>query len=310
MVDLVKTGSAQIWAPARVEWRTLALLGACYGVWGGATFLYGAIGWAVLPVAAFAVALHLSLQHEAIHGHPTRVRWLNDLLVFPALALCIPYGRYRTTHLRHHNDQTLTDPILDPESFYLPLDDWRKLPGPAKAILRINNTLVGRLVLGPVLWVAAFFWREVRSLLSGNRRTMAAWLAHLPALAAVYLWLEYVVGLNIFLYGLTVAYPALMLINLRTFAEHRAHRTPGARSAIVHASPLFCLLYLNNNLHYVHHKYPAAPWYRLPQIYQAGRAALEAENGGYIINGYAELLRRYGFRAKEPVGYPLAPAPE
>lgn len=310
MADLVGGARVASGAVARVEWRTVALLGACYGVWGIATYLYATLGWVVLPAAAVTVALHLSLQHEAIHGHPTRSRLLNDLLVFPALALCIPYGRYRTTHLRHHNDRTLTDPALDPESFYLTPDDWQNLPGPARAVLRVNNTLAGRLVLGPVLWVAAFFWREARALLGGNRRIAAAWLAHLPALAVVYFWLEYVVGLNIWLYGAAVAYPALMLINLRTFAEHRAHAKPGPRSAIVHTSWVFSLLYLNNNLHYVHHKYPTAPWYRLPLIYRAGRAALEAENGGYIINGYSELLRRYGFKPKEPVDFPLAPAAE
>ncbi|MHA1523864.1 MAG: fatty acid desaturase, partial [Alphaproteobacteria bacterium] len=82
-----KVGTA---ARTGVEWQTVALLAGCYGVWGGATYLYSALGWVVLPVAALAVALHLSLQHEAIHGHPTRSRRGNEALVFPALSLFIP----------------------------------------------------------------------------------------------------------------------------------------------------------------------------------------------------------------------------
>ena len=263
----------------------------------------------MLPFAAVAVALHLSLQHEAIHGHPTRSRRFNELLVFPGLALFIPYARYRATHLRHHNDQSLTDPLLDPESFYLTPDRWQKLPALPRAILRLNNTLVGRLILGPLLWVPAFLASEARQLLGGDRRFVVAWAQHLVSFAVVFVWLDFV-GLNIFLYAATVAYPALMLINLRTFAEHQAHPSTAPRSAIVHASPVLALLYLNNNLHYVHHKFPTAPWYRLPQIYRAKRAALEAENGGYVINGYFELMRRYGFTPKEQVPHPLLSAAE
>ncbi|MHA1523614.1 MAG: fatty acid desaturase, partial [Alphaproteobacteria bacterium] len=218
----------------------------------------------------------------------------------------IPYLRYRATHLSHHNDQTLTDPRLDPESFYLMPSRWEKLPRALRAVLHLNNTLVGRLILGPPLWVVAFLVREARMVAGGDRRCAAAWARHLASFAIVYAWLDFV-GLNIFLYAAAVAYPALSLINLRTFAEHRAHASAGPRSAIVHTSRFFSLLFLNNNLHYVHHKFPAAPWYRLPQIYRAKRQSLEAENGGYVIEGYFGLLRRYGLTQKEPVRHPLLP---
>ena len=34
---------------------------------------------------------------------------------------------------------------------------------------------------------------------------------------------------------------------------------------VVEACPLLALLYLNNNLHAAHHRWPRLPWYQLPQ---------------------------------------------
>ncbi|MBR7508578.1 fatty acid desaturase, partial [Mycobacterium tuberculosis] len=69
-----------------------------------------------------------SLQHEALHGHPTRSGWLNELLVSLPLGLFYPYRRYKHLHLKHHADERLTDPYDDPESYYRALGDWDKLP--------------------------------------------------------------------------------------------------------------------------------------------------------------------------------------
>jgi len=65
-----------------------------------------------------AAAMHSSLCHEALHGHPTRLKWLNEALVFAQLSLVIPYGRFHDLHLVHHTDENLTDPYDDPESNY------------------------------------------------------------------------------------------------------------------------------------------------------------------------------------------------
>ena len=104
----------------RVEWPTLALLAACYALWGAVTAFYEQIGPLLLVLlAAPLVTLHSSLQHEALHGHPTRSAALNEALVFLPLGLLFPYRRFKTLHLRHHNDAALTDPYDDPECFYL-----------------------------------------------------------------------------------------------------------------------------------------------------------------------------------------------
>jgi hypothetical protein len=57
--------------PVPAEWPTLALLLAVYLVWGiGTTWLAGVSLPLAIAVTALVAALHASLTHEAIHGHP------------------------------------------------------------------------------------------------------------------------------------------------------------------------------------------------------------------------------------------------
>jgi fatty acid desaturase len=67
------------------------------------------------------------------------------------------------------------------------------------------------------------------------------------------------------------------------------------------------LLFLNNNLHAVHHMHPQVAWYRLPAVYSANRDHYLRRNDGYIYRNYAQIFRAYLFRAKDPVPHPLMP---
>ncbi len=287
-----------------IEWPTVALLAACYAAWLGVTWLSSSFGaWLVL-LAAPLVTLHSSLQHEALHGHPTRSARLNELLVFLPLGLLFPFRRFKTLHLRHHNDQSLTDPYDDPESFYLAAADWRQLPGWMKKVLEFNNTFFGRFTIGPAVMLAGFVGSELRLVRGGDRDVLVAWACHVAGVAAVLLWTAAVCGVPIWLYVGT-AYLGLSILTVRTFAEHQAHERAGGRSVIVEASPVFALLFLNNNLHYVHHTYPRVPWYSLPGLYRARREEFLAANESYTFGGYGQMFRRYLFRAKTSVPHPI-----
>jgi len=96
---------------SRIEWPTLAMLALCYGAWASAgVFLFPSSPVSALLIMAVCVALHSSLQHEIMHGHPTRNAMVNEMLVFLPLGLAYPYRRYKVTHMQHHNDERLTDP--------------------------------------------------------------------------------------------------------------------------------------------------------------------------------------------------------
>jgi len=65
------------------------------------------------------------------------------------------------------------------------------------------------------------------------------------------------------------------------------------------------LIFLNNNLHVVHHMHPRVPWYDLPAMFRANRDLYLQRNGGYYYRSYAEIFARHLLRAKDPVPHPL-----
>lgn len=289
-----KTGRTR----AQIEWPTLALIIACYGAWGFA--LWHLPIWAGIPVAAFSIALHASLQHEVIHGHPFRRQWLNDLIVWPPLALVIPYVRYKATHLAHHHDEVITDPFDDPESNYLDAGTWENLPKMVQTVLRMNNTVAGRLTLGPVIGTVAFGVSEWRK---RDAEVWRGWLIHLPAMVVV---IAVVVASPMPLWAyLSAAYAAMSILKLRTFLEHQAHERASGRSVIVEKGGIFAFIFLNNNLHVVHHMHPRVAWYDLPALYRARKDHYLRRNGGYYFASYREVVRRYFLKAKDPVVHPL-----
>nr|WP_244327633.1 fatty acid desaturase [Roseibium sp. RKSG952] len=282
----------------------------CTGGWALLMASAGAYGlWICLPLAAVLVTLSSSLQHEVLHGHPTRSARVNEALVYMPLGLFIPYRRFKQLHLRHHNNDRLTDPYDDPESFYWAWGDWTRLPRILQAVLKLNNTLLGRVTIGPAVSITGFYGSELKAVINGDKAVRNAWLHHIAGAVPVVLFVELAAGIPVWLYIVGVCYPAMALLMVRTFAEHRAHETPEARSVIVEFSPVFSLLFLNNNLHVVHHAHPRVAWYKLPALYRRDRAQWQERNDGYVFKSYCDLARRYLFKAKEPVAHPLVHRP-
>ena len=296
---------------AGIEWPTVLMITACHAVWLAAGLLYADTPWLAVPLLALAIALHSSLQHEAIHRHPTRSAGLNEALVFLPLGLLIPYRRYRETHLAHHVDSRITDPYDDPESFYLAAEDHRRLPRLARLLLAWNATLLGRMVIVPAIAAGRFLNAEIRLGLAARgaeaRAWRQAWALHalglIPVLAAILV----LFAMPLMAY-LAAVYCAMALLGLRGFCEHRWAAATDARTVIVERSRLGWL-FLNNNLHLVHHKQPHLPWYALPAAYRARRGEWLALNEGYVFTGYRAVLRAFALRAKEPVVHPLGSAP-
>lgn len=287
----------------KIEWPTVALFLFAYAVWTCAVFWLADITlWLAVPVAAVAIALHGSLQHEAIHGHPTPWVWVNTGLAWPPLALVVPYLRFRDTHLDHHRDANLTDPYDDPESHFMTRADWYRLAVPLRRVLNLNNTLAGRLLLGPVIGTVCFLrsdWRQRKS----DERILPGWLWHIAAVAAVLLLVGFS-AMPLWAY-LISAYASLALLRIRTFLEHQAHEQARARSVIIEDRGPLALLFLNNNLHAVHHAHPQVAWYDLPALYRAHKERFVAMNGGYRFASYTEVFRRFLFARKDPVVHPL-----
>ncbi|MBO0902744.1 fatty acid desaturase [Jiella sonneratiae] len=293
-----------------IEWPTLCLAVVIYASWGILTVWHAAIPLVLLvPAAAWTIAWHGSLQHEVIHGHPTRWRAFNRALGFVPLSLWIPFARYRTMHLCHHRDERLTDPLDDPESHYFTEADWMRLSPLARGLVEAQTCLAGRLVIGPAWSIARFLWSEGRAILSGDRRLAVIWARHALGCAVLVAWLVFVCGMSPLAYLAIFVYPGTALLLVRSFAEHKAEGVVSKRTAVVEGSPVFALLFLNNNLHAAHHAHPTLPWYRLPSWYRANRASLLDGNGGLLYQGYGDVFRRFFVAAHDRPAHPLGRAP-
>lgn len=302
------TAAATVPADARraIDWPTVGMGVGVYLGWGLVTWFYHDLSWwLVLPAGACLVCLHGSLQHEAVHGYPTRWTILNSSFVFPSLWLWLPYTYYRETHLIHHRDERLTSPLDDPESNYLTQEQWRAIGPLHRSIRQAMTTVFGRLVLGPPYFAWRALARLSRALRDGERPHLRHWGGHAFSVATVLVWVVGICDIPILEYVLLFAYPGLSLTLLRSFAEHRAAEPVNQRTAITESGPFFSLLFLNNNLHFLHHLEPGAPWHRRRREYRRRRAELLGANGGYLIRGYREVFARYLLRPKEPAIHPI-----
>ncbi len=289
----------------QVEWKTLGLIALTYVVWALATGWLATI-WLPLAigVTALSLALHSSLSHEVLHGHPFRNRLLNEALVFPAIGLFIPYLRFRDTHLDHHRDENLTDPYDDPESNYLDPAVWDQLSPMMRVVLRLNNTLFGRLLIGPIVAQVTFTGSDWRLVRGGDSNVVWAWVWHFVGIIPVVFWLAYVGHMPLWAYVLA-AYFGISTIKIRTFLEHRAHEQVSGRVVVIEDRGWLAFMFLNNNFHLVHHLHPGVPWYELPKMYFANSEQYLQTNHGYRYRSYGEVFRRYFFRAKDQVPHPL-----
>ena len=287
--------------PAQIEWVTLGLWAACMAVWAAALFvLPGLLGWAALVLA---LVLHASITHEVLHGHPFPSRRASEALVWVNPGLFIPYLRFRDTHLAHHQDANLTDPYDDPETNYVDPARWAALPAPVRVVLAVNNTLAGRMALGPVVAQISFMRDDWRAIRQGDAQVLRGWVMHVPGLIGV-LAVVHVSPMSVWSY-LVACYAALSVLKIRTFLEHQAHEKARGRTVIIEDRGPLAFLFLNNNLHVVHHMHPRVPWYRLPALYAAHKDRYLQCNEGYLYGSYLQVFARHFLRAKDPVPHPL-----
>ncbi len=266
------------WLKARARswlWRselpTWLLIGVIYGGWFAVMLNAQMLGR--LPATLLLIVFtgwYMSLQHELIHGHPTRWPRVNQLFGTLPLAVWYPYGLYRDSHLAHHRNHTLTEPDEDPETYYLSAARWAKLPRWQQQLIHLRNTFLGRLLLGPLLDVAATFGGMWQALRRVDRPAIAMWLLHGMLLALLFFWMARQ-GFSPLWYLLAVSYPALALTKVRSFYEHRAADDPLARSVNNEAAWPWRMLFLNLNYHSVHHDLPGVPWYGLRRLYLRDR---------------------------------------
>jgi len=293
-----------------VEVPTLLLVFFTYGAWLLLTDAYSRLPlWVVAPLTALVLTLHGSLQHEIIHGHPTRWGWLNRFMGMLPLSFWLPFERFRQNHLSHHTDERLTDPIDDSESYYWTPEDCAQLNGVTRALVHMQQTLAGRIVIGSFWRIVVFLRGEIYALIRNEQGMRGIWLEHLAWCIPVVLWLAFVCHMPLWVYVVAMVIPANGILLIRSFAEHRAREDARQRTALVESAWLLGPLFLFNNLHALHHESPAIPWYQYNARYRVERERLIAQNGGLVYSTYFDVARRFLFRRHDVLQHPTGRVP-
>jgi fatty acid desaturase len=289
----------------RFDGPTWVVAAVLYAAWTALVWFNAILPWwVIMPVGAYLIAWHFSLQHEAIHAFRGVPAWLRFAIVFPPLGLWLPFPLYRKSHTTHHRDVHLTVPGVDTESYYVLRSDWDRMGPIKRALLTFNQTMAGRLLIGPALRLWILVIRETKRVRQGDFSHLPHWAIHVAAVALLFWFISGVCRFPWWQYCLLVAYPGLSLGLLRAFTEHRAAADSQQRTAAIESNVVFGLLYLYNNLHVVHHLKPTMPWYEIPAYYRANRAQLMELNANFAFRGYAQLAKRYLF---VPVFSPIHP---
>lgn len=285
------------------EWRTFFLILCCYLLI--LLMVLNPTGFPVLLLIALTIpliTLHSSLQHECMHGHPFKSQRINDALICIPIGFFLPYFRFKAAHIKHHQDCILADPYEDPESCYQGSEAWAARQRWLQRIFEFNNTLVGRMLIGPAISMIGFVNYEIKN---GSPRTFAIWCIHLVGVCLICGALFLFGEMPVWAY-LMSCYFGYSLLMIRTFLEHQAHESIRERTVIIEDKGILSYLFLNNNLHVVHHANPRMAWYRLPSFFEENRDYFMGMNKGYYFKNYLEIFKRFSFYRKEPVVYPLA----
>jgi fatty acid desaturase len=293
-----------------VEVPTMLLIMFTYGGWIVLTSQYHRWPlWIVAPAVIILLILHSSLQHEIIHGHPTRSRGINRLLGMVPLSLWLPFDLYRRNHLVHHVDERLTDPIDDPESNYWTPEQWATLSPPLRALFAVQQTLAGRIVVGSFWRIGGYLRSQLNAIIADEKRVRIIWMEHLLWCLPLMVWLSFVCRMPLWVYVLSMVIPANGILLIRPFAEHRAHAEAGQRTAIVERAWILGPLFLNNNLHALHHESPGLPWYEYKARYRLERRRLITHNGALVYSSYVDVARRFMFTSYDALLHPTSRVP-
>jgi fatty acid desaturase len=240
----IRSLDANRWWFERHEGPTLLVAFVIYASWAMLLFCHHILpAWMLAVAGGYVIQWHSSLQHEAIHAMRGVPKWLRVALVYPPLGVWLPFELYRRSHLQHHRNSHLTSPDEDTESFYHDERDWKSYDRLRRAVLIVNQTFLGRLFVGPFLYVGQLYWDEGRKAVFGDTDNLGIWLWHVVASGLVLLAVTLIFDMQLWLYFAAFSYPGLVFGMVRSFTEHRWSEHAGERTAIVESNWIFGLLF-------------------------------------------------------------------
>ncbi len=286
--------------PFTAEWPTILLMLVVWAIEMAVITQYNGLfqnmGWWLLPILVLCMTLQLSLQHEILHGHPTNNIIFNTILGWLQLGLFWNFNQFKRLHLIHHNDQNLTHPQRDPESYFHFKNEWAQYSPFRRFLYQMNQILLMRFVFGPAMGLYHHYGDMLKNPAQGW-----VYIPHFVMVGIILLLLHYY-QFPIILWVLA-SYIGLSFIAIRSFMEHRLHPNKNARTIIVESYYGLGFLYLYNNFHVVHHQHPKMAWYKIPAEFTKNRQKFIAMNDGYYFQSYWQIIKQFAFKPANPLVY-------
>lgn len=260
-----------------IAWPTIALLAGCWTLWlgGSALALAGIVpiwlGMLTSTLALYAIYTPVhDASHSAVVPRNKRLRWVNTVVgTLAAFPIFMTFHIHRKSHFIHH---AKTNAPGDPDTFLMG-NFW------SVVLVKTPWTLLNQLNVVAI-------WRDCARLKltpSERRQTMAACamtaVALIGAVVAGY-------GLELLLLWLIPWFVGehVMEVTFGWFPHHDHTETGRYRDTRISLFPGADLLYLQQNLHLIHHMLPVVPFYRYRAVFDELRPTLEQH--GARIEGF------------------------
>ena len=154
-----------------------------------------------------------------------------------------------------------------------------------RRLLTFNQTMAGRLLIGPPLRLWSLVTKETRRVRQGDYSHLPHWAVHVRRRRCCCSGSSPASALSV-----VAVLLARRLPGLEPGIAACLHRTPRRRrlaraNRVGRIECVFGLMYLYNNLHVAHHLKPTMPWYDIPRFYREHRGELLANNGHFVYRG-------------------------
>lgn len=251
-------------APGETAWPTVALFfcalafQACCAALGSRG---GLPAWAAVLGCAAAAYSQFTVLHDSVHRGLSRRPWLNDAVgAAAAVFLLAPFDAFRRNHLHHHAHTN--DPLADPD-YWAAGETWLGTAARCLTMLQYH------------------YYCYIFKLWRRDEHTVRAYscLGLMAAAFAAGAWLGY--GRPLLLYWVIPAQLAVAALALLfDYWPHRPHTARGRMRDTAVIEPRWLdPLFLEQNLHLIHHLWPTIPWYRYRSLFREAEPGLRADGG-------------------------------
>lgn len=274
MIDLASARRFEL-SPGETAWPTVALFLGALSLQCLAAYLSisGSLSiTAAVLASSWCAYAQFTVLHDAAHWSLSKRPWLNESLgAAAALVLFAPFGALRRNHLHHHAHTN--DPAEDP-------DFWVAGENALSIFLRCWTQFTRHYL--------CYFTKLSRRDTAYREALLTVALLAACVAAAIY----HGRALDLALYWFIPSQVASAALAFSfDYWPHRPHRNQGRlRDTAVIAPRGFDWLFLNQNIHLIHHLFPTIPWYRYRAAFTRLEPGIRAEGG--IIWDFSTALRQ------------------